>query len=106
MSSIAIGIDPIIAHAGGFELRWYGLAIMAAVLIGIWVAGHEARRRGISVDDIYSLGLWGVVGGIIGARLFHVLDKWEFYLANPQQILALQQGGLAIWGGVVGGVAV
>ncbi|TAK32652.1 MAG: prolipoprotein diacylglyceryl transferase [Chloroflexota bacterium] len=106
MNSIAIGIDPMIAHLGGFELRWYGLAIVAAVVVGIWVATMEAKRRGISADDIQSLGMWSVIGGIIGARLFHVLDKWEFYLANPHQILALQQGGLAIWGGVVGGVAV
>lgn len=104
MNSIAISIDPVIVHVGTFELRWYGLMIMAAVLVGIWVASIEAKRRGISIDDVYSIGLWGVVGGILGARLFHVLDKWEYYLSNPLQILAFQQGGLAIWGGVAGGV--
>src|SRR3989337_2548372 len=104
MNSIAIGIDPVIVHVGTFELRWYGLMIMAAVLVGIWVASIDGKRRGISVDAVYSLGLWGVIGGIIGARLFHVLDKWEYYLANPLQSLAFQQGGLAIWGGVFGGM--
>jgi len=104
MNSIAIGIDPVIVHVGTFELRWYGLMIMAAVLVGIWVASIEGKRRGISIDDVYSIGLWGVIGGILGARLFHVLDKWEYYLANPLQSLAFQQGGLAIWGGVFGGM--
>src|SRR3972149_4901420 len=104
MNSIAIGIDPVIVHLGTFELRWFGVMIMMAVILGIWMAIFQARRRGISADDIYSVGLWGVIGGIIGARLFHVVDKWDYYLSHPLQILALQQGGLAIWGGAVGGL--
>jgi phosphatidylglycerol:prolipoprotein diacylglycerol transferase len=76
------------------------LAIIAAVGIAIW----EGKRKGISSESIISLAPWVVLGGIIGARLFHVIDKWSYYAGNPLQIFMLQQGGLAIWGALAGGL--
>lgn len=55
------------------------------------------------MDQVYSVSIWAVVGGIVGARLFHIIDKLDYYLANPMAILAFQDGGLAILGGIVGG---
>lgn len=107
MNGIVINIDPVFLHLGGFELRWYGLAIILGVLVAILMSARRAAKKGISPEHIYSLALWAVGGGIIGARLFHVIDRWDYYAANPAQILSLQQGGLAIWGAlVVGGLAV
>jgi phosphatidylglycerol---prolipoprotein diacylglyceryl transferase len=60
-------------------------------------------ERGYTEDDIMSIALWSVVGGIIGARLFHVIDAWEYYAADPIAILRVNEGGLAIWGTIVGG---
>jgi phosphatidylglycerol:prolipoprotein diacylglycerol transferase len=57
----------------------------------------------LSVDRLYSLALWGIIGGIIGTRLVHVIDFWGYYSANPRAIFAFWQGGLAIWGAILGG---
>jgi phosphatidylglycerol---prolipoprotein diacylglyceryl transferase len=102
---ITINIDPIIFSIGHFALRWYGLIVLAAVATGIWVGTREARRRGFDDETIQETAFWGVMGGILGARLFHVLDHWGHnFAADPIRALYIWEGGLAIWGGVVGGV--
>ncbi len=104
---ITIGIDPIIFSIGHFHLRWYSLIVLTAVGVGIWLAAHEAARKGFKKDDIYDAAIWVILGGMIGARLFHVIDHWpDIFAANPIQALYIWEGGLAIWGAVVGGLIV
>lgn len=103
MKGIVINIDPTILHLGNFELRWYSLAILLAVIAAVWLVAREGKRKGIKPEDIYSMAPWVIIGGLVGARLFHVFDYWEYYAANPLQILWFQQGGLAILGGLAGG---
>lgn len=103
MSGIVINIDPVIFHVGGFALSWHSLVAALAILAGILVAFREGRRRGFGKDDVYPLALWGIAGGFIGARLFHVVENLDYYGANPWSIFAFQRGGLAIWGGLIGG---
>lgn len=102
---IVIDIDPIILRLGHFSLRWYGLFIGLAIAAAFYVALREARRKGVAEDDVFSLGSWGVLGGFVGARLFHVLDRWPDYADRPAAIFAVQDGGLAIYGAIIGGVA-
>ena len=90
MGPIVIDVDPVIFQLGHFALRWYGLFIAIAILVGFAVALREAKRKGMSADDVYGVGTWGVIGGFVGARLFHVI--------------AIQNGGLAIYGAIVGGL--
>lgn len=102
---ITINIDPIIFSLGHFMVRWYGLIVMAAVVVGVALAAREAERKGFRKTEIYDSALWVVAGGLIGARLFHVLDHWPHeYAANPVRALYIWEGGLAIWGGVAGGL--
>lgn len=103
MNGIVINIDPVIFHLGGFELRWYSLAIMTGIITAMFLSIYESRRKGLPENEIFSLTLWAVLGGIVGARLFHVIDQWSFYAANPSLILQFQRGGLAIWGALAGG---
>lgn len=103
MNGIVIDIDPTILHFGQFEIRWYPVIIMLAVAAAVLVAARQFKKRGILPEEVYSLLPWVLVAGIAGARLFHVIDEWGYYSANPVQAFSLWQGGLAIWGGIVGG---
>lgn len=105
MPLVEINVDPVIAQIGPLALRWYSLMIMLGVVIGTWMAAKLAARQGIAEDDVYNAALWVVIGGLAGARLTHVIDRWDFYAANPGKILAVYEGGLAIWGGLVAGGA-
>ena len=100
---IEIGMDPTLVHVGGFSIRWYGLMIAVAVGVGVYISLQEAKRKGVVEDDVYTAAFWAVLAGIVGARLFHVVDQLNYYLLNPTAIIAFQQGGLAIYGAVVGG---
>lgn len=103
MNGIVINIDPVALHLGDFALRWYGLAILVAIVAAVAVARYEGKRKGIDENHVYNVALLGVLLGVLLARLFHVVDKLGYYLAHPDMILAFNQGGLAIWGGVAGG---
>ncbi len=105
MNGIVINIDPVIFHLGAFELRWYSLAIILAIVAAVLITAHQGKKKGIETEEVYSLALWVVIAGIVGARLLHVIDQFDYYAANPLQILQMQQGGLAIWGGLTGGGA-
>lgn len=102
---ITINIDPVIFSIGHFMVRWYSVIVVGAIGLGVWLAAREAERKGFKREDIYDGALWVVIGGLIGARLFHVLDHWPHeYAMNPVRALYIWEGGLAIWGGVLGGL--
>jgi phosphatidylglycerol---prolipoprotein diacylglyceryl transferase len=103
-AGITIDIDPTLLAAGLLTIRWYGLMISLAILVGVLLGIREATRRGISEDDVLYMVLWGVPAALIGARLFHVIDAWDYYSTYPLQIIAFQEGGLAIYGGLAGGL--
>lgn len=103
MNGIVINIDPVIFQLGAFEIRWYSLAVALGAVTAVLILVHRARKKGIEAAEIYSLALWVMIAGLVGARLFHVIDHFEYYAANPLQVWQIQQGGLAIWGAMVGG---
>lgn len=103
---IIVPIDPILFSVGHFMIRWYSLIAVAAIAVGLWIATKEAERKGLGKDVIPTIGLWVVPAGIVGARLFHVTDHWDdVYSLDPIRVLYIWQGGLAIWGGLLGGLA-
>ncbi len=103
--AIEIPWSPNITEIGGFLLTWHGLftaiGILAGVRLSLWIAG----KVNYDVDDAYTLALIGVPSGIIGARLLFVAEHWEYYGSNLAEIIALTEGGISIWGAVLGGVA-
>jgi phosphatidylglycerol---prolipoprotein diacylglyceryl transferase len=104
VASITIDIDPILFHLGPFTVRWYGVIMAIAVLVGTWVFSRQLRKRGIAADHALGMLILAVPLGIIGARLFHILDNFGFYRHHPGQLWTLQLIGLAIYGVLTGGV--
>ena len=101
---IEIPIEPnIVAMAGQFVLSWHGLFSFVAVAVAVFLVGRWAPTRGVLPDDIYSIAIWAIIGGIIGARIVHVVDNWEFYQNSPDRIIAIWAGGIGLWGGILGG---
>jgi phosphatidylglycerol:prolipoprotein diacylglycerol transferase len=102
--AIAIYIDPNIATLGPFTLSWHGLFSAIGVIAGVTIGVRIAAEAGANEEGAYNLALWSVGGGIIGARLFHVADNWEYYSQHLEQIILINEGGIAIYGAIVGGI--
>lgn len=100
---IIIDIDPIIGSVGPFIISWHGVFTMLAVVVGVVIAAWRARGSGFTRDDIYSVALCAIPGGIVGSRLFHVIENLDYYLADPRAALAFWEGGLGLWGAIIGG---
>lgn len=100
---IYINIDPVIVHIGPLALRWYGLMYVVAIIMGLVAIRGFTARVGISRDIVYRVLWWCIVAGLIGARLYFVVQQPNFvsyYIANPQHILATWEGGMAFFGAV------
>lgn len=86
----------------GFWIALYGVIIAIGMMLGVALAVYDRRSRGLSDEPIWDLALVGIPSGIVGARIYYVIFAWQFYKDDPVQIFNLRQGGLAIYGGVIG----
>ncbi|MEE0930144.1 MAG: prolipoprotein diacylglyceryl transferase [Acutalibacteraceae bacterium] len=87
---------------GGLSIYWYGIIIATGLIIAVIYGSLNSKRLGISADKLLNCVIVGVITGIIGARLYYVIFNWDYYGANPIKILAINEGGLAIYGGIIG----
>lgn len=87
------------------SIYWYGIIIACGMLLGIWMAAYNARRRGFKSEMILDIALIAVVFAVIGARVHYVVFSWEFYKDGPFiDVFKIWNGGLAIYGGLIGGL--
>jgi len=98
---IELPFDPNL-HLGPLAVSWHGIFTAVGIFFGVALPVRLVRSR-VTEDDAYAIATWGVVGGIVGARLLHVLDRLDYYSREPLQILAIWTGGIAVWGAVIGG---
>lgn len=89
---------------GGFEIAYYGLTLAVAMLAGLLVALHEAKRSGQKQDDYFDLAIIAIICSLIGARIYYVIFAWEKYRDHPLDVFNFRQGGLAIYGGVIAAI--
>lgn len=101
--AIHIRIDPDIVQLGPFLLTWHGVFTAVGIATAVFVTAMFAKRRGILEDDIYSIALWAIPGGIVGARLLFVFENWDLFRHNLRDIIAINEGGISVYGGLVGG---
>src|SRR4028119_5672 len=94
---------PILIELGPLTIRWYGLLIASAVLIGVSLSQYLAKRRNVDPNLLGDLAIWLVIAAIPSARLYYVLFEWKQYSQHPDQIIAIWNGGIAIHGAILGG---
>jgi len=102
---IKIGIDPVLVTIGGLKVHWYGIMIAIGLYVGIQVGLREAARRGLNRDQLMNVALLAAVLGIIGGRLYYVVQNNPgFFWHHPAEIIAVWQGGMAFFGAMFGGL--
>ncbi len=95
-----------VAHFGPIPINWYGITTALGFLVGGYLVWRRAPKFAVPRDKIEGLMLWIVVGAVIGARLyFLVQNDFDSYLAEPWRMFAVWEGGLAFFGGLFGGIA-
>lgn len=103
MNDVYEPLNPIALKLGPLEIHWYGVIIAFAIFAAIFLSMKEAEKRGIEEDTIIDMALWTIPIAFVGARLYYVLFELGYYLENPSQIIAIWNGGIAIYGGLIAG---
>jgi phosphatidylglycerol:prolipoprotein diacylglycerol transferase len=103
--AIEIGLDPTIVDIGGIEITWHGLFTALGVIAGVAIATVLGKKAGYSEDTVYNVALALVIGGIIGARGLYVIENWSDFDDNLGDIIAINTGGISIYGALIGGAA-
>ena len=88
----------------GRDVYWYGVLMALGILIGVWLTLREGKRKKLTEDDILDMCLVIIPSGVVGARLYYVIFEWASYASNPIRALYIWEGGLAIYGAVIGGL--
>lgn len=106
---IALDVNPVaISLFSGtdkeFNIYWYGIIIGAGFLLALLYALKSLKRYGIDNDSFFDCVLVGLIAGIVGARLYYVAFKWDMYSQDLTKIFDIHSGGLAIYGGIIGGL--
>ena len=96
-------INPIAIEIGPLQVRWYGIIIASAIYIAATLADREATKKGFRKDFVVDLVFWAIPLAFLGARFYYVLFEWKHYIAHPADIIKIWEGGIAIYGGLIGG---
>ena len=103
-----IAINPVMISVGPFSVYWYGFFIVGSIVLSFLLAQKRITKKkcdfGITLDNIYDFIIGAVLISILCARLYYVLFNLKYYLANPSEILQIWNGGLAIYGGIIGAI--
>jgi phosphatidylglycerol---prolipoprotein diacylglyceryl transferase len=108
LAYFVLNIDPIAIQLGPLAIHWYGLAYVVAIVVGTLSLRRWCARMGIGEDQMYGLLIWTAIMGLIGGRLYFVIqqdDLVDHYLKQPQNIFAVWNGGMAFFGAIFLGTA-
>jgi phosphatidylglycerol:prolipoprotein diacylglycerol transferase len=100
---IVINIDPVLFRLGPIAVHWYGIMYVMAITIGLWVILRYTRMLGLHEDQVWSIFVWTAVAGLIGGRLYYVVqqeDLYQRYILHPINIIAVWDGGMAFFGAI------
>ena len=97
-------VNPVAFTIGNYPVYWYGIIIASGLLLAVLYAYVSSKRYNVDGNKLINCILVGIITGIIGARLYYCFFEWDYYGKNPIEILYINNGGLAIYGGVIAGV--
>ena len=103
---MTLTISPVAFKLGNLSVKWYGVIMAVAIILAVSMAIVEGRKRQIESDDFMDLLLWAVPLGYVGARIYYVIFEWNYYSQHLDEIIAIWNGGIAIYGGLLAGLAV
>lgn len=104
MFNIKLNISKIAFNIFGIDIYWYALIIVFAIISALFYCRKIDGMYKIKFETILNIYIWIIPIGVICARLYYVLFKLEYFLQNPISILNIRDGGLAIYGGIIGGI--
>ena len=99
---LAFDVNRVAFSIGGKDIYWYGIIIAAGFLIAMIYAIRNIRRFGIEADRMIDVAIGAIIGGVIGARIYYVIFALDAYKGNFWKVFAIWEGGLAIYGGIIG----
>jgi len=99
-----LALDPVAFSLGPISVHWYGIILGSAALFGLFLAVQEGKRFKISPDFFMDLLLIGVPSAIVGARIYYVAFKWDYYKNNLAESIKIWEGGIAIYGALIGAI--
>lgn len=104
-------IDAYGIHIGSLTIRFYALILIAGMAMGAWLVARRAPESDLDPEHVWNGLVWAIIPGLIGARIYHILTpspasglSLEYYMQNPLQMFAIWNGGLGIYGAIVGGM--
>ncbi|MEJ6400258.1 prolipoprotein diacylglyceryl transferase [Nicoliella lavandulae] len=103
---IKLALNPIAFDLGPIQVHWYGIFIASAVILAVYLSVREGNKRGIKADNIYDMLLWALPFSIISARLYYVAFQWSYYQNHLDEIIRIWDGGIAIYGSLIGAAIV
>ena len=97
-------MDPIAFKIGGFAIYWYGILVAGGFLAGLWTASRRSVFDGLDGKVVSDLGVWIIIGALVGARALYVATEWGEYSDKPfSEWVNFRSGGLVFYGGFIGG---
>lgn len=96
-------VDRVFISIFGIDIMWYAVLIATGMILAVYFASKEAKRRGLDPEEISNILFVSIVVGILGARIYYIIFQWDYYRENLLEIFNLRQGGLAIYGGIIAG---
>lgn len=97
-------MDRVAFNLFGIDVMWYGILMATGMLAAVIIALKESKRVGISEDDVINIAIIAIPVGLICARIYYVVFNWDYYAGDIMAMINVRGGGLAIHGGLIGGI--
>ena len=95
-------INRVAFSIGSFDIYWYAICIASGVILALLYANFNAKRFSVDIDKLLNCFIVGVITAILGARIYYVAFKWDYFSQHLDQVLNIRDGGIAIYGAIIG----